>query len=154
MNAIRVTILRQNCVDEVNGHSSNVDYKSVFYLTCRYIFDYVFHQQCRPWYATVPYYRSLRTTVSSYFTTKKWFNSVKIFTFESHWLLPYVFQERQPSDEAIYERGEPSTSGALVQGKFVNCCKNKSCLEKQTIKRELSKHKPQQFCNAHNCQFK
>ena len=130
MNAIRVTIPRHNCVHEVNGHSSNVDYKSMFYITCRYIFDYVLHQQREPWYASVPYYRSLRATVSYHLTTKKWFDSVKIFSFENHWLFSYVFQDRQLSDEATYERGEPSTSSTLVQGKFVNCRKNISCLEK------------------------
>ena len=94
MNVILVTILRHHSVHEINGHSSDVDYKSMLY---------------------------------------SWFYSVKIFIFENHWLLPFVFQRRQLSDAGTYERGEPSTSGALVQGKFVNCCKNKSCIEKQII---------------------
>ena len=41
MNAILVKSLRHHCVHEVNGHSSDVDYKSMLDIVCRYIFDYV-----------------------------------------------------------------------------------------------------------------
>ena len=40
MSAIRVTSLPSHCVHEVNGHSSDVDNKSMFYIACRF-FDYV-----------------------------------------------------------------------------------------------------------------
>ena len=41
MNAICVTSLRQHYAHEVTGHSNEVDYKSMFYIVCRYIFDYL-----------------------------------------------------------------------------------------------------------------
>ena len=41
MNAIRVSSVRHNCDHEANGYNSDVDYKSMFYIVFRYIFDYV-----------------------------------------------------------------------------------------------------------------
>ena len=52
MNAIRVTSLPHHCVHEVNGHSRDVDYKSMSHIVCWYIFDYVTPQQHGPDYAT------------------------------------------------------------------------------------------------------
>ena len=56
MDAFRVKSLRHHCVNEVNGRSSDVDYKSMFYIVCQYIFDFVspppLIQQCGPDYAT------------------------------------------------------------------------------------------------------
>ena len=40
MHAIRVISLRHDSVREVNGYSGDVDYKSMFYIVCRYIFDF------------------------------------------------------------------------------------------------------------------
>ena len=41
MNAIYGASLRHHCVHEVNGHGSDVEYKIMFHLVCRYIFNYV-----------------------------------------------------------------------------------------------------------------
>ena len=41
MNIISVISLRHQCIHEVNGHSNDVDYDSMFYIVCRFIFDYV-----------------------------------------------------------------------------------------------------------------
>ena len=44
------------------------------------------------------------------------------FIFPKYWLLLFVFQKSQLSDEAIYAHGEPSFSGELPQGKFADYC--------------------------------
>ena len=41
MNVIRVTSLLYHRVHKVSGHNSDVDYMNMFYIACRYIFDYV-----------------------------------------------------------------------------------------------------------------
>lgn len=41
MNAIRVTRQRYHCIRELNGHSNDVDCKSMFHIVYWYIFDYV-----------------------------------------------------------------------------------------------------------------